>query len=66
MKEQVEKEAEVFERKKKIAKAGGRLLGAAFTFISEMLPHEKESQKTIDLMGAFKTCLLDSPQHHPF
>jgi superfamily II DNA or RNA helicase len=59
MKAQVENEAAVIARKKKIAKAGGQLMGAAFAFIGEMFSAEEESEKTDALAGAFKTKLLD-------
>ncbi|MDA3895425.1 MAG: DEAD/DEAH box helicase, partial [Desulfobacteraceae bacterium] len=55
MKAQVENEAAVIARKKKIAKAGGQLMGAAFAFIGEMFSAEEESEKTDALAGAFKT-----------
>ena len=59
LKAQVEKEAEVIAKKKKIADAGGQLMGAAFAFIGEMFSNEKESEKTVELAGAFKAKLLD-------
>ncbi|MCD6585586.1 MAG: DEAD/DEAH box helicase [Desulfobacteraceae bacterium] len=59
MKAQVEKEAAIIAKKKKIATAGGQLMGAAFAFIGEMFSNEEESEKTDALAGAFKTKLLD-------
>jgi SNF2 family DNA or RNA helicase len=59
MRAQVESEAAVIARKKKIAKAGGQLMGAAFAFINEMFSGEDESEKTAELAGAFKVKLLD-------
>jgi superfamily II DNA or RNA helicase len=59
MKERVEKEAQALARKKKIAAAGGQLVGAAFAFIGEMLSGKDESEETAQLAGAFKTKLSD-------
>ncbi len=59
MKERVEKEALVLARKKKIASAGGQLVGAAFAFIGEMLSGKDESEEATQLAGAFKTKLSD-------
>ncbi len=59
MKERVEKEALVLARKKKIASAGGQLVGAAFAFIGEMLSGRDESEDAAQLAGAFKTKLSD-------
>lgn len=59
MKAQAEKEVELLARKKKIEKAGGQLVGAAFAFISEMLPKGGTSENTGKLAGAFKAKLLD-------
>jgi len=59
MKAQAEKEMETLDRKKKIEKAGGQLVGAAFAFISEMLPKGDGSENTGELADAFKTKLLD-------
>ena len=59
MKERVEKEALVLARKKKIASAGGQLVGAAFAFIGEMLSGKDESEEAAQLAGAFKTKLSD-------
>ncbi|MBC2716354.1 MAG: DEAD/DEAH box helicase [Desulfobacteraceae bacterium] len=59
MKAQVENEAAVIAKKKKIAKAGGQLMGAAFAFIGEMFSNDEASEKTDELAGAFKTKLID-------
>ena len=59
MKERVEKEAHVLARKKKIAAAGGQLVGAAFAFIGEMLSGKDESEEVAQLAGAFKSKLSD-------
>jgi SNF2 family DNA or RNA helicase len=57
MKERVEKEAQMLAKKKKIAAAGGQLVGAAFAFISEMLSEQEESNEVAQLSGAFKAKL---------
>jgi len=59
MKERVEKEAQTLARKKKIAAAGGQLVGAAFAFIGEMLTGRDESEEVGQLAGAFKSKLSD-------
>jgi len=59
MKERVEKEAQTLARKKKIAAAGGQLVGAAFAFIGEMLSEKDESDEAAQLAGAFKSKLSD-------
>ena len=59
MKERVEKEAQALARKKKIAAAGGQLVGAAFAFIGEMLSGKDESDEITQTAGAFKTKLSD-------
>jgi SNF2 family DNA or RNA helicase len=59
LKEQVEREAQQLVRKEKIAKAGGQLLGAAFTFIGEMFPEKEETEQTIQLAETFKARLSE-------
>jgi superfamily II DNA or RNA helicase len=59
MKERVEKEAQTLARKKKIAAAGGQLVGAAFAFIGEMLSGKDESDEIAQTAGAFKAKLSD-------
>lgn len=59
LKEQVEREAQQLVRKEKIAKAGGRLLGAAFTFIGEMFPEKEETAQTIQMAETFKMRLSE-------
>jgi len=59
LKEQVKKEARQLIRKEKIAKAGGQLLGATFTFIGEMFPEKEETAKTIQLAETFKMRLSE-------
>ena len=53
-KEQVEREAQQLLRKEKIASAGGQLLGAAFAFMSEILPQKEETEQTIQMAETFK------------
>ncbi len=59
LKEQVEREAEQFARREKMAKAGGQLLGAAFAFIGEMFPEKEETEETIQMAKAFKERLSE-------
>jgi len=59
MKEQVEKEAERLERKDRISKAGGQLLGAAFALIGEMFPETEETDRMVQLTETFKSKLSD-------
>ena len=59
LKEEVKKEAEQLARKKKIAKAGGQLLGAAFAFIGEMFPEKEETEQTIQLAETLKKRLSE-------
>ena len=59
LKEQVEREAQQLVRKKKIAKAGGQLLGAAFAFIGEMFPEKEETAQTIQLAETVKARLSE-------
>jgi superfamily II DNA or RNA helicase len=59
LKEQVEREAQQLVRKEKIAKAGGELLGAAFTFIGEMFPEKEETAQTIQMAETFKMRLSE-------
>lgn len=59
MKDRVEKEAQVLARQEKIAAAGGKLVGAAFSFIGEMFSAQEESEEMDRLAGAFKDKLSD-------
>lgn len=59
MKTAVEKEALKLSRKRKIAAAGGQLVGAAFAFIGEMFSEQEESDKVTQLTGAFKEKLSE-------
>jgi len=56
-KEQVKREAQQLLRKEKIAGAGGQLLGAAFAFMSEILPQKEETEQTIQMAETFKSHL---------
>ncbi|MCD6198796.1 MAG: DEAD/DEAH box helicase [Deltaproteobacteria bacterium] len=56
-KKQVEREAQQLLRKEKIAGAGGQLLGAAFAFMSEILPQKEETEQTIQMAETFKSRL---------
>jgi hypothetical protein len=58
-KEQVEREAQQLLRKEKIASAGGQLLGAAFAFMSEILPQKEETEQTIQMAETFKSRLYE-------
>lgn len=58
-KEQVEKEAELFLRKQRIANAGGQLLGAAFAFMGEILPQKEETEQTRQMAETFKNRLSE-------
>ncbi|MEA1868461.1 MAG: DEAD/DEAH box helicase [Thermodesulfobacteriota bacterium] len=57
--EQIEREAQQLLRKEKIAGAGGQLLGAAFAFMSEILPQKEETEQTIQMAEAFKSRLQE-------
>jgi SNF2 family DNA or RNA helicase len=59
MKDRVEKEAQVLARQEKIAAAGGKLVGAAFSFIGEMFSTKEDSEEMDQLAGAFKSKLSD-------
>jgi len=59
LKEQVEKDARQLVRKEKISKAGGQLLGAAFSFIGEMFPEREETAQSIQLAETFKMRLSE-------
>ena len=59
MRSAVEKEAHKLARKRKIAAAGGQLVGAAFAFIGEMFSEQEESDKVTRLTGAFKEKLSE-------
>ena len=58
-KEQVEREAQQLLRKEKIASAGGQLMGAAFAFMSEILPQKEETEQTRQMAKTFKSHLYE-------
>jgi len=59
MKNDVEEEARKLVRKRKIADAGGQLVGAAFAFIGEMFSEKEASDKVTRLTGVFKEKLSE-------
>ena len=59
MRTAVEKEAYKLAKKRKVAAAGGQLVGAAFAFIGEMFSEQEESEKVTQLTGAFKEKLSE-------
>jgi SNF2 family DNA or RNA helicase len=59
LKVKVEKESHERIKKEKIANAGGQLFSAAFDFIGEMLPKEKESEETSQMAETFKARLSE-------
>jgi len=58
-KAEVEREAERFAQKERIARAGGQLLGAAFAFISEMFPKKEETEQSAQLAEMVKKGLSE-------
>ena len=54
MKQEAEEEAAALARKEKISMAGGQLLGAAFSFLSEMFPEPEETEQTRQLAHTFQ------------
>jgi superfamily II DNA or RNA helicase len=65
MKALAENEASARIQKERMARAGGQLLGAAFSFISEMFPVEKETPEMEKITETFRTrlyqCLEEGP-----
>jgi superfamily II DNA or RNA helicase len=59
MRNAVEEETQKLAKKRKIADAGGQLVGAAFAFIGEMFAEKEESEKITRLTGAFKEKLSE-------
>ena len=53
-KAEVEREAALFQRKEKMAEAGGRLLQAALAFIGEVLPPAQETERTLQIGDRIK------------
>ena len=58
-KAEVEKEAERFTRKEKVAAAGGQLLGAAFAFIGEIFSQKEATEETVQMADMFKKRLSE-------
>ena len=56
---EVEREAERFAQRERIANAGGQLLGAAFAFISEMFPKKEETEQSVQLAEMVKKGLSE-------
>ena len=52
-------EAERLVQREKVARAGGQLLGAAFTFLGEMIPSRDETQESRKLAGLFRSRLAE-------
>jgi hypothetical protein len=59
MRAEAEKSAVVLARKEKVAKAGGKLVGAAFAFIGEMFQDQESSEGMDALIEFFKAKLGD-------
>lgn len=59
LKKDVENEAVILTRKKKIASAGGQMISAAFAFIGELFPEEEESEQTSRMAQVFKEKLSE-------
>jgi len=59
LREQVEMEAAQLAHREKVAKAGGELLSAAFSFVSEIFPDKEENQQTLQLTETFKKRLSE-------
>ncbi len=58
-KAEVEREAERLAVRERVASAGGQLLGAAFTFIGEMLPKREETEETLQMAESLKSRLTE-------
>ena len=56
-KARIERQAAEMARKERVAAAGGHLLGAAFSFMGEMLAQQQETEKSAALAEALKTKL---------
>ena len=59
LKAQMEREAQMFGNKDRIASAGGQLFSAAFAFIGEMFSGKPDSEETQRLAGLFKEKLTE-------
>lgn len=55
-----EEQAERLAKKQRVEQAGGQLISAAFSFISEMLPAAGEAGKAQELAGVFKESLMNT------
>ncbi len=58
-KDKIKKETELLSRKKKLSHAGGELLGAAFSFISSMLPEQDDTEDIKQKTELFKKHLYE-------
>ena len=54
-----EQEAVRLGQREKVAKAGGQLVGAAFTFLAEMIPSQEETEASRELTGLFRSRLAE-------
>ncbi|MCH7748202.1 MAG: DEAD/DEAH box helicase [Acidobacteria bacterium] len=52
-------EADRLVRRENVARAGGQLLSAAFTFLGEMIPSQGETQQSRELAGLFRSRLAE-------
>jgi len=65
LKEQVGREATGLARKERIAAAGGQLLGAAFAFLSEVLPEQEDSEQALQMTQVFRERLSQCMEEEP-
>ena len=54
-----EQEAVRLAQQEKVARAGGQLVGAAFTFLAEMIPSQEETEASRELTGLFRSRLAN-------
>ena len=54
-----EREAVQLAQREKVARAGGQLVGAAFTFLAEMIPSQEETEASKELTGLFRSRLTN-------
>jgi len=68
-KQRQQQEAEHIARRTRVAEAGGQLLAAAFTFLSEMMPRREPTNGTARMASDFKArlheCLERDEQGRP-
>jgi hypothetical protein len=68
-KQRQQQEAEQLARRARVAEAGGQLLAAAFTFLSEMIPQREPTncaaRMAIDLKTRLNECLERDEQGRP-